>query len=128
MSEKGKNVCKWLLGFILLVILLVIVFFFGRYSGKEKEEIPRNTPAAVKSTNHEISKEVSITIFPTCTSIPIIPNTTENVFRELIETREVYVTRTGECYHYRSSCVQHPTPMPLGKAKEKFRPCSKCVH
>ncbi len=40
----------------------------------------------------------------------------------------VYVTRTGKCYH-RAGCrylSRSKIPMPLRKAKQRYRPCSVC--
>lgn len=44
-------------------------------------------------------------------------------------SREVYITRTGECYHFKSSCVRNPIPVSLDDAKAMgYRPCSKCAY
>ena len=43
-------------------------------------------------------------------------------------SREVYITKTGECYHFKSSCVRNPIPVSLEDAKAMgYRACSKCA-
>ena len=44
-------------------------------------------------------------------------------------SREVYITKTGECYHFKSSCVRNPIPISLDAAIARgYRPCSKCAY
>ncbi|MBP5490668.1 MAG: hypothetical protein J6Y10_08740 [Lachnospiraceae bacterium] len=44
------------------------------------------------------------------------------------DSREVYITAIGECYHFKASCVRNPIPTTLENAKSMgYRPCSKCA-
>jgi hypothetical protein len=43
---------------------------------------------------------------------------------------EVWVTKSGKCYHYSQDCsnMKNPTQISIDEAKEKYLPCEKCVH
>ena len=44
------------------------------------------------------------------------------------ETRMVYVTPTGKCYHYRSSCAgKNAYQIKFSEAEIYYNPCKKCV-
>ena len=45
-------------------------------------------------------------------------------------SKTVYITPTGSCYHYDPDCGgKNSYPVDLSEAKDKgYRPCKKCVH
>ena len=44
------------------------------------------------------------------------------------ESRTVYITKTGKCYHYSSKCGNGKyEPIDLETAKKNYSPCKKCV-
>ena len=44
------------------------------------------------------------------------------------ESRIVYVTPTGKCYHYSSSCAGNNSySIHLNEAMKYYNPCKKCV-
>ena len=52
----------------------------------------------------------------------------DNDLEEESNEQMVWVSRTGKCYHCKSSCsnMKDPWQIPLSKAQKTKRPCKKC--